>query len=351
MREGEYKIRVEAKRNPKVRSLSKQEFEAESEESRDYGAGYYPGVAEVAQAAVVMLAPGAQMDGLDFKLEKESLRRLKGQLVGWEGESANFGLAFPIDFGGRRMTSAGKLEKAEFFEIENLPEGPLHLMVFNEEGSKRGNVPVDLHGKEEKVMVLAEAGVDLAMETVPALQGVKIYWYATDRFGMPKEVDSVETDEKGTAVFPGRFREDPARISFRDLPEGLTLRKAIYGETVDLRRFVLDPNQGERKLVLQFGKLENGIAGRVKRGNEAEAGAWIFAVREPLRNYEFPLQVREAMAKGDGSYSLKALEPGTWRVLAGAAADHETYGRLERGEGTRVEVKEDGLVTLDFNVD
>lgn len=351
LREGEYRIMVQPRERPKVRALSKDEFEAEGEERKGYPKAYYPGVAEADQAATILVSPGAQLDGLDFQLEKETLQRLKGRLVGMGEESVDFGLAFRNDFGGRTMTSAGKLERVEYFVIENLPRGPMHLMVFNKEATRRGNVGLDLQDKEEKVVVLADSGAELRVELVPPVKGAQLHWHGLDRFGVSGEVRSVDFQEDGVATFPGRFFDDPALLNVSGLPEGWAVKKATYGGPVDPQRFVLDRSQGDQKLVLEVGKLASSIAGRVKRGNEAEAGAYVFAIREPLGKADFERQVKETVSGPDGAYSLRGLAPGTWRVVAGAANDYETYGRLRRGEGTRVEVKDEGEVALDFRVD
>jgi hypothetical protein len=280
------------------------------------------------------------------------------------------GIAGPIFFSlvdsrdrGTTYWSLGSIEKPGPFEVVGLAPGN-YLLTTSNQTTKRAerrhaSAPIDLIDKPldgVRMKLLPGARVTGELRTYghkddktdplwndkrdkPIQAGLLPHLRAPFLSEIPGPVS-----ERGEFVLEGVSIE-PWSVSTRDLPPGFIVRTVLYnGSEVDPGWLELNPGAVTHHLTVFVGRVDNALTGVVKRGDQPADQAIVMALREALIDPRRKPDFVYAKTDASGRYSMQALTPGTYRLLAFSEpkATFAARQRFLNGEGAKLEI---GLTT------
>ncbi len=364
---GEYKLAVTASAKPRLKPAAKTPAGA----VLAYPYTWFPGVGEVSGAMAVRVPAGAKLSGYDFRLRKQPVLSVRGE-VEMDGASGpmQFMLFESRDRGATTWT-VGTLDKPGPFELTGLAPGSylLQASAINKRQAerRRASVTITLVGKPLE---------DVRLNLLPGVRvtgDVRTYGHKeakTDplwlekrdkplQIGlMPHERPLMGGDLPGPAGEQGQFviegvSMEPYRVWAPDLPAGFVVRSLLYnGAEADPSWFELNTAAVTHHLTVSIGRVDNSLAGVVKRGDQPVDQAAVMAVREGLIDPRRRPDFLYAKTDASGRYSIAPVPPGIYRVL-GLNGQKATFGARQRflnGEGVKVEVGPSTQAVVDLEL-
>lgn len=308
---------------------------------------YYPGVAELSQAAPQELQPGADWTGADFKLRRLPTYHIRGRVTGATLRSRGAGvLAWPCDQDQMAaMMSGVALRSSQLtnsrFDISGLVSGTYCLRV------PGGMAPVTVKG----------ADVDDVEVTVPPSFTVSgaVTIDGAPPSPMPQidiELHSNTTQESAHGVMKsdGSFQLEglyPGAYSLIVQQQGkLYVKSVLYG-SVDVTNGLIPSAQAGTALHITMGTDPGEINGTVQPGN-VESGMPVFITAFPEDAYATRQDMQRFIpSAAGGSFVLSNVPPGNYKVFAMQADDPgDMYNRdlmkLLEGSATSVTLRAGG---------
>jgi hypothetical protein len=371
-----------------------------------YSSVYFPGVVDLNQAAILEVKPGADIDGIDLRLGRQELYRMRGRVIdsrtGQPPSSIRVSLFFRSDSGGERVdsnsnyrTSDGTFEFrglipgsywviAEVFTPSRLAESvppaaavPRLIPVAFQTGQTtppqpaaaplaKSIVPVDLGASDvEGILIAMTPGVSVsgrlriegqAPSTQAAdLERMQIYLSARNELSSKfvKVPPPKATDAEWTfgidGVTPGEYA---AHVI--DLPPGFYLKEASLGGSDGLHTFVQITASEAGTLNFVISPHAATVQGVVTDERLAPVpGSQVVLV--PDRNRDRAGFYRAVTSDTNGRFSFPNVIPGDYRIFAWESIEPNAYfdpGLLKNVEakGERLHLDESARHSVDVRV-
>jgi hypothetical protein len=323
---------------------------------------YYPGSTDAASAAPLDLRAGQELRGIDIRLRKAVVFRIKGSVSGGlptgPGKNVSVFINRPGANGSFDFEAGARVRKDGSFELNDVAPGEYDLIVASLPGILtvlgRQKVQVESHDLDGVVVVTAQGGsltgsvqwVDGASPPADGISAVQIGLWSDEAMDNP----SGRVKDDGTFALDVSLH--PYTLRVFGLPSGTYLKSAKLGER-DVLANGLDFTGGIVKDTLEVvlsaaaGQLD-GIVQDDKQ--QPAAGATLTLIPEPpdpKRRYLY----QTANTDQNGQFSLKSIAPGKYRVYAwedledGRQLDPEFLKPLE-GLGVEITVAENGRQSL-----
>ena len=331
---------------------------------------YYPGVTDAGAASPIEVVAGREMPGLDVRLRKTQVFRIKGKLTGVpvDGVTRLRVTVVPREnlIGGMMMGGSGNVAKDGSFEIDGVSPGAYILMAMNTMGSFRAvaRQPIDIANRSVDGVALgvqppAEVRGMVRIEgqpktdddpktgkspTAPSLTAVQIQLLATEGPSFNMQPAKIQTDGSFTIadVAPGRYR-----VNIYSTPEGTYLKSAQAGDQDALAGF--DAGAGSSGLVITLSAAAGEVDGTVQTDQQQPAqGSIVTLIPDPppapgtmMHRY------KQASTDQNGSYAMKGVAPGKYRIYSWEDLDSgeqfdPDFLKMFENLGTKISVEENG---------
>ena len=326
-----------------------------------YVTHYWPAALEAASASPLELGAGQVMSGMEMRLTRVPVSRIRGHVVGINSQGTErSGVVVFLDAGQGRSRPTQVNPRDGSFEIRGARPGSYTLIAVQ---SRRG---MQMTGKRE--VTLGEGlleGVDVQLQpsfaitgklaaepaALAELRGVAIQLTPLSTWA---SAGSAQLKEDGTFATAQVIGPDRYRVSVQGLPEGYWLKSARYGEReVYENELDLTAGSGNLPLQIEVAPGAGAVEGVVKNEkSEPGAGAVVTLSPDQLTRQRSEM-FKQATTDQNGAFRFAGLSPGRYRLLAwqelepGAYQDPEFLGKFE-AEAQRVEVRLNGRETVEL---
>ncbi len=316
---------------------------------------FFPSATDAAGAVPVQVDAGAETGGIEIRLRKTDTVRIRGRVAGApEGKSAAVLLspagvtevALASLQGARRAYSR---EKDGAFELKGVVPGTYLLsasFVMPDQGVLVASTPLQVGRRHIDGIVLQPVAaqelagsVEVADNPEAKLNNLQIALEPVEYMSLGADSAAAGPDGKFRLkdILPGRYF-----VQVRNLPEGAYVRSLRYGaqtvpeEGIDLTGGV----SGSLRVTLSLaGARVEGVVQNEE--GEPVSGATVVLAPDSRRYSLF----KETQTGENGSYSLKGVAPGEYKILAwenieaGAYLDPDFLKRYE-GKAEKLSLKE-----------
>jgi hypothetical protein len=318
---------------------------------------YYPGTIEFQSAEPVALARGEDRRGVDIQLVKGVAVRIRGRIAGAAVSTMlvvnllpKSAPLSPSTGGGAAVVQPG--ERA--FEIRGVRPGAYILVARSMDGFSAVSAPVPVDVGEHHI-----EGVELPLSEGGEVAGRILFDGGAKGASVTLEIPDASwmSAVSGTANEAGEFKLRGVfpiqyRLRTANLPENTYLKAVkLAGQVVDPESVEFSPASGA-KLEILLGKASAELKGIVQ-GLDAKPvpGATVVLIPESGRDALY----RTATSDYDGTFLLKGVAPGRYKVLAWEDLEPDAYRDAEvvkpvEDRAARVALEENGRVEVTLKV-
>jgi hypothetical protein len=329
----------------------------------EYVPTYYPNSTDQAAARSIDLDAGQEMPGVDIRIQKVRVYRIRGKVTGGAQPLRNVRLAMiPRErevFMGMLGGGGGMVKEDGSFEIGGVQPGSYYVTALPMQGimNPMGKVAVDVRQENVENVTLALAsgvtirggiGVDGDLQQLEQAQGKKIS-FETVRVqlipidGIPFGVPSVSAKDDGSFALENAG-PDRYRIGVFSLPQGLWLKSIRAGERevidsgIDLGGGTVSPLQ------ITLGVGTGSVSGVVLDAKQQPAtGSMVTLVPDPFKEERNDL-FRLVSADQTGRFDLQGIPPGEYKLFAWADIEPGSYMdpeflKPQESKATKITVK------------
>lgn len=292
----------------------------------DYVPTFFPNATDAAGAVPVQVDAGTETGGIEIRLRKTDTVRIGGRVVGAPGGKPAAVLLSPAGvtdvalaslLGARRGYSG---ERDGAFEIKGVVPGAYLLsasFVMPDQGVLVASTPLQVGGRHIDGIVLQPVAaqelagsVEVADNPEAKLNNLRIALEPVEYLSLGADSAAAGSDGKFKLknILPGRYF-----VQVHNLPEGAYVRSLWYGlqtvpeEGIDLTGGV----SGSLRVTLSLaGARVEGVVQNEE--GEPVSGATVVLVPDTRRYSLF----KETRTGENGSYSLKGVAPGEYKILA-----------------------------------
>jgi hypothetical protein len=304
------------------------------EPAEEFVTTYYPGVTAEADARPIEVSAGQESAGLDIRMQKARVYRIRGKVAGNIASPPNVRLMLlPREraaFGGMMLGGAA-VKPDGTFEISGVQAGSYFVCAFQMEARQRivGKAPVEVSREDidnltvpvlggttvgGRIQIDGDAGqLEASAGKKITLDAVRVQLVPSERLGFsgipatPKPDGSFSLEDIGP---------DTYRVNVYNLPEGLWVKSIRAGD-----RDVLDDGldlsagaSGDIQIVLGAGA--GTITGSVVDAKDQPAsGALVTLAPDPFKE-ERPDLYRMTPTDQNGQFTLKGIPPGNYKLFA-----------------------------------
>lgn len=318
---------------------------------------FYPGVTDPAQATPFEIGAGQEARGIDFQLRKVTTYRIRGRVVDPAGTPLNnVGITLlpaDVSFGMSPRTGGAVRNDDGSFELGGVAPGS-YTLVANQmargSGRTTSMLPVQVGNSDvENVVLTLAPPVDVSGIVRSEGDGkvdvsrVRVMFESTLGVPMFSGGPSRPANADGTfvaqGITPGKYR-----VNVSGLPEGTYLKAVRVGPQDVLDSGFAITGAGTTVEVI-LGTKAPSVTGKVQdsNGKPVAAAAILLAPEGPGRaNYNRWLT---ATSSEDGSFALKNIAPGEYKVIAFPESEAESvYNpalvRQNESRGTTLKLSE-----------
>jgi hypothetical protein len=302
---------------------------------------FYPNAVDRASSVPIDLKPGSEFRGLEFRLRKERVFRIRGKIVGADSDEP---LKLTLYFRDRPGSELSASTRGGSFEFANVPAGSYSIRVdptqtsFDRRNwtmsSKRAklfcNYAVNVGGKNlDDLVVPLNPGATITGRIIAG--GMKfeknphVSLEAVDNFVRP--IPEADASPEGTFQMAS-IPFEQFRALLGPLPKGAYVKSIRFDsrELIDRRVDLSSGAGGAMEIVIAPNAGEIGGVARKPNGDvAAKAGvyAWINDSHTPWF----------ARAGKDGTFTFENLAPGDYHVAAMSSADVEENDDASPNDG------------------
>jgi hypothetical protein len=349
---------------------------AEPQPDEDYVATYYPGVTDSAAAAMVDVAAGAQVRGIDMTLAKRHTARIKGRVSA--PAPASLLMLAPRSLLGALSLRMVRVDPKGEFEVRGLPPGAYSLSGSVQQSGKTfsATMPIDIgQGDIEGLTFSIGPGVTVAgrlqvdAETKADLSRVRVRLQPHEMgMGAVMGAMSAVLSGGGIGADSGKLGDD---LSFRlpdisadrydvtvtGLPDGFYVKAARSGDNDVLLSGLDVKGASPEPVEIVISPRAGQVSGSVQNPNTQQPAAQATVALVPQENerIEQAAYYHQADSGQDGHFNFRNLPPGKYKVFAwedvesGAWMDPD-FIRPVADKGVSVTVEEGGQETVDVKL-
>lgn len=338
---------------------------ADNQTELGFAPTYYPGVTNGSQAGIVEVSAGHESGGLDMRLQRARLFRIRGQVVDAAGAPAKQVMvqALPRDnpFAGG-LNNAFVRDNDGRVDLANLPPGSYTLVARSMGSGREGGAP----SMATQTVEVGERNIEGLVVTLTP--GVTVNGTIAVEGGGAVKLDSLHVSlmpsmlmmsggdgaAKGDGTFsipnisPGAYRINVAHPGV----EAYVKSVKIGGQEVDDQEVEISAAAPE--VVVTLSTAAGKVTGTVnsKDGPISQARVVLMPADQAKRR---ETTARVAMTPQDGTFTFGGLAPGEYKVFAwedvesGAWLDPEFLKPLE-SKGADVKVQAGGNAALNLDV-
>ena len=312
-----------------------------------YMTTYYPGAGDASQASPVVVTAGAQLSGIDIRLTRGGVARVRGRVTGAAGPLVMVTMMpFETAFQAAGRVSSAIAKPDGSFEIDNVPPGRYWLQG-------NGGFDTEMIAGKQRIEVGSDdiEGIQLAMSRPQKIEG-RIRMEESGRLPEGLQAVLVPREENPThqaggfapvrpdgsftfdAVFEGNY--DLVLAKFQGEPDDSYVKSIQYGDEDALTGGLDVRSAGAARIEVILRDDGGTINCKVTtEKGEPAAQAKVMAVPSgPRRN----AQVLHGQAQTDdeGKCQLRGMAPGTYFLLAAegqelpSVRDDEAWHRAEK---------------------
>jgi hypothetical protein len=321
---------------------------------------FYPGVPDFSQAQAVAVEAGQETRGIDFRMQKATTFRVRGQVLDGSGKPvANANVMAASE--GTLMTGPRGMGIARgtdgHFEISGLTPGTYNLTAFHggrDQGVGYARTPVTVGNHDvEGVVVQLQAPFEISGVVrvegeggAPPLSGMRIFVEPLEMnmgpFGVGRGENNGQVQADGTwslgGLGSGRYRINPSAT-----PEG-TYLKAVRAGGQDITSGA-QISAAATGIEVVFATRAPELSGSVLNADKQPVSTGtVFLVPDAARR-DRPSAYRTSALADGGTFRLRGLPPGEYTLYAmtdvedGAWYDPEFLRSIE-GKGVPVKLTE-----------
>jgi protocatechuate 3,4-dioxygenase beta subunit len=335
---------------------------------RSFGASYFPGASNIAEARPIDLDAGQERLDADFALVVSRPLKATGVVVDRLGRAVPGGSVYamqPMGRGGFFIAARGEVQPNGAFAIENLAPGSYTLSI------ERRNAAADTDDAASEPLVVGGAdveGIVLTMAPTTRVTGRVRTEARTDALPSMKDVSIYAEQRPGSTVAENRstwvadegtfalshIGMGPVRLTLTGLPTGWALKSVWYGgKDVTDALNVREDTSGVELIVTTRVSVITGIVTDTE--NRALDEYTVVVCADDQSRWDNPRFLATARPDQNGRFSVRGLPPGTYiavavhEVEAGEASDPEYLERM-RPNATKIAIGDGETKSLDLKV-
>jgi Carboxypeptidase regulatory-like domain len=269
----------------------------------DYVTAYHPGVRNTADAETIFAAPGAQLTGIDLRLQKVRVFHVRGKIAG----------PTPARIHDLDDSWSVQVKSDGTFDIAGFPAGRYRLGA--EAGGALSTVhEVTIESRDVDGLILRiepAPGITGTVEGVPAgAENIRVNLEPVAGMAANRNIPVSTAGAFALAGVPAQ----PFRVSART-PEGLYLKSVHYGPLDVSGTAIIDVAPGV-PLVLTFAADPGVVDGTVTSAAPADLPTWVTIA--PTGAFEGRLDRIQSLLLDDpaGAFELADIPPGDYRIFA-----------------------------------
>ena len=310
-----------------------------------YGLEYYPNALDPSSASPVILQPGKELHGYDFRLTPQPAVHIKGHVVGPMDHLAEFyglylGIAAADSLGQgtfQRGFGAGPPDYA--FEIPDIPPGSYIAWGTlsgrdKETGQRvefaaRQRIEVGATGDDDVTLTL-QPGIDISGkvrvegEGAAGQKNLRVMLVSGDEMMARHENYTTQASADGSFTFkdvvPGIWD-----INVTPIPDGGYIKSMRLGEQDVLTEDMTIGPDSKGPLDIVVSARGATIAGDVDNGGQSEDSRPIVLLAPEGRFSNVFSFYAVAVADENGHFSMKALTPGAYKLFAFDDMERNAY--------------------------
>jgi hypothetical protein len=288
-----------------------------------YVGTYLPDTTDVAMAQKIDVAPGAELSGLNIRLQKSKVFRVSGKLTDAGGQPIKTAQLMVMAGGGRvgSMSMTAVNDPGGKFELTNLQPGTYTAMAMQMQGSapkmSMQTLVVPDHNVENVVLgghreAAIQGKVVLDGDAKVTLEGFPIHMTAAE--GVAVMPVSGKADMAGGFTLEG---VTPAAydVTLPFSPPGTYVKSVTFNDREMLGRPLDCSAITTGTLGIVLGTDGGKVSGRVSRDDKPATNATVVLLpADPGRRY--PATVRQGVSDGAGHIALTDVPPGDYLAFA-----------------------------------
>ncbi len=333
-----------------------------------YVASFYPGAADAAGASPVRIDAGQVAFGIDIRLQKARVFRVRGRVAASLAGVPVKGLEMRLlpRHEGDAMEDVAPLIAFSSgdgaFEFRGVQPGSYQLAAVRTQGGARllGRMPVEVTAAHVEDLrfepgegILLTGSVRFEGDSGPPLQGATVILH-TAAGGPNLGLTAALISESGQFRLEGVSR-DEYRLDFQRLPKDCYLKSIrLNGQNAMGRALDLSQAQGTANLEITLSGKAGTVEGRVRAGGRP-AVATVFLEPEPERPRP-PFHSKRVQAGPDGRFRLRGVAPGRYLLFAlpdetafPSGLEPDLLESLQEG-GTKIEIEEGGRESVELEL-
>ena len=311
----------------------------------EYVTTYYPGSIDQASARPIDVQAGQEMPGIDIRIQKKRVYRIRGRVTGGTQPLRNVRLAVvPRERGafvGFMGGGGGGMVKEDgTFEIGSVQPGSYYVAALPMQGTQSvvGKVAVDVSRENvQNVALVLGSGMTLKgsiriegdVQQLEQAQGKKITFGAIRMQlsaieGMPFGTSGGSVKDDGSFAIEN-VGPDRYRILASNLPEGTWLKSIRAGDQ-EVLDSGLDLSAGVSGSVqITLGSGSGQISGTVQDAKQQAApGSMVTLLPNPMKEDRNDLY-RMTTTDQNGQFTLQGIPPGEYRLFAWEDVEPGSY--------------------------
>jgi hypothetical protein len=318
----------------------------------EYVTTYYPGTRDLAAAAQLDVAPGAQLRNIDLTLTKAHTVRVRGRIAGEAEGGRGFQVVLMSASGAARGTGASPNGE---FEIQGVLPGS-YTLVANAGRGNRANTA-------RRALEVGSGNIDGIVLTVGPPAALTGHVRVDGQSALPaaRLMVRLQPYEPGNFTFgpypnvavgaDGSFRleavsADRYTVALTGLPEGYYV-KSIMSANVDVLAAGLDVAGSPPPLDILVSPNAGQITGTVQNPGTQQAarGVMVVLVPQEKERHDNASFYKTVMTDASGQFTFRNLVPGGYRVYSWEDVESGSWFDPEfmqpvQGKGEAVTIRE-----------
>ena len=302
----------------------------------EYVTTYYPGMIDQAGARPIDVVAGQELPGVDIRLQKAPVYRIRGKVTGGTEPARNLRvMVMPRDsmmMMGFMGNAGGMVKEDGSFEIGGVQSGAYYVSAMHNQGrpTAMGKVAVDVgRGNVENVALVLTAPltlngvirIDGNVEQLEKTAGKKIAFSSVRVQLMPMDGMNFGNAGGGQAKDDGTFTlenvgHDKFRVMAMNFPQGTWLKSIRAGDQ-EVLEAGLDLNAGSPgPLQVTLGVGTGSVSGTVQDANQKPVSAsMVQLIPDPMKEERYDLY-RVVSSDQSGQFTMQGIPPGEYKVFA-----------------------------------